>query len=92
MPRSQELKIPYRITGPAIVKILQPMPKICPSAWNSIAEEATEFAKPVIGTSPPASQNFPIVKYRFSQVKSTLRKIKISEHQFPAVSLSAPMV
>jgi len=30
-PKSQLENIPYKITGPAIVKILQPMPNTCPS-------------------------------------------------------------
>ena len=41
-----------------MVKILQPIPKTCPSALNSIAEAATELAKPVIGTRLPAPPNF----------------------------------
>ena len=41
-----------------MVNILQPMPKTCPSARYSIAEAATELAKPVMGTSPPAPPNF----------------------------------
>ena len=30
-PSTQLTKIPYKITGPAIVKILQPIPNTCPS-------------------------------------------------------------
>ena len=53
-PSAQLVTIPYKITGPAIVKILQPIPKTCPSFLYSIAGAATELAKPVIGTSAPA--------------------------------------
>ena len=49
---------PYKITGPAIVKIFTPIPKTCPSFWYSIAGDATEFAKPVIGTRVPAPHHF----------------------------------
>ena len=45
-----------------MVNILQPMPKTCPSARYSIAEAATELAKPVMGTSPPAPPNLPILE------------------------------
>ena len=45
---------PYNITGPAIVKILQPIPNTCPSFLNSIAADAIALANPVIGTKVPA--------------------------------------
>ena len=59
-----------------MVKILHPIPKICPSAWNSMAEAATEFANPVIGTRLPAPPNFPILEYRLNPVRRTLSKIR----------------
>ena len=49
------------MTGPAIVKILQPIPNTCPSFLYSIAGAATEFANPVIGTSVPAPPNFAVL-------------------------------
>lgn len=49
-------KIPYAITGPAILKMLAPVPIIRPSLLNSRAGETTEFAKPVIGTIVPAPE------------------------------------
>ena len=57
-PSTQELKIPYRITGPAMVNILHPTPKTCPSFLNSMAGAATELAKPVMGTREPAPAHF----------------------------------
>ena len=57
-PKSQLLKSPYKITGPAMVKILHPIPNTCPSALYSIAGAATELANPVMGTSAPAPPNF----------------------------------
>ena len=47
-------------TSPAIVNILQPIPKTCPSFLYSIAGAATELANPVIGTSAPAPPQFAI--------------------------------
>ncbi len=57
-PSAQLVNIPYRITGPAMVKILHPMPKTCPSFLYSIAGAATELANPVMGTSAPAPPHF----------------------------------
>lgn len=45
-----------------MVNILHPMPNTCPSALYSIAEAATELAKPVIGTRLPAPPNLPILE------------------------------
>ena len=45
--------MPYAITGPAILKMLAPVPITMPSALNSSAGDTTEFAKPVIGTIVP---------------------------------------
>ncbi len=41
-----------------MVKILHPIPKTCPSALKSMADDATELANPVIGTTVPAPANF----------------------------------
>ena len=60
MPASQDVTIPYNITGPAIVKIFAPTPKTKPSDLNSIAGAATLFANPVIGTRQPAPPTFAI--------------------------------
>ena len=42
------------MTGPAIVKILHPVPLTLPSGTYSMAGEATELANPVMGTNAPA--------------------------------------
>ena len=55
--------MPYSITGPAIVNIFAPTPKIYPSLLVSIAGETTAFANPVIGTNVPAPQYFAILSY-----------------------------
>ena len=60
IPKIQLVNTPNKITGPAMVKILHPIPNTCPSALYSIAGATTEFAKPVIGTSAPAPPHFTI--------------------------------
>ena len=60
-PNTQLEKIPYNITGPAMVKILQPIPKTCPSFRYSTAGAVTELANPVIGTNAPAPPHFAIL-------------------------------
>ena len=75
-PNTQLEKIPNKITGPAIVKILHPIPKTCPSFWNSIAGAATELANPVIGTKLPAPPIFVIFWYKLNPVKRTDNKTK----------------
>ena len=57
-----------------MVNILQPIPNTCPSFLNSIADAATELAKPVIGTREPAPANFPILLKMLSDVKKALAK------------------
>lgn len=59
-PRTQVVKIPYSMTGPAMVKILHPIPNTCPSFLYSMAGAATELANPVMGTSAPAPPHFAI--------------------------------
>ena len=49
------------MTGPAIVNILAPTPRIYPSETLSIVTELIAFAKPVIGTNVPAPANFAIL-------------------------------
>ena len=77
-----------------MVKILQPMPKTCPSALvfdrgsgNRVGE--TGNGNKSSGTSELCrSWNKDSIRLR-----STLRsRSEVREHQFPAVSLSAPMV
>ena len=58
MPAKTEVRIPYAITGPAIVNIFAPTPITIPSVFASIAGDATEFANPVIGTIVPAPACF----------------------------------
>ena len=60
-PNAQLAKIPYRITGPAMVNILQPIPNTCPSFWYSTAGAVTELAKPVMGTKAPAPPHLAIL-------------------------------
>ena len=47
-------KVPKTITEPAILNIFPPVPSTNPSLRCSIAAEAIEFAKPVIGIAVPA--------------------------------------
>ena len=61
--------MPYTSTGPAIWKSFAPTPKTKPSLLNSIAGDAIEFAKPVIGTIEPAPANLPILLYTLIAVK-----------------------
>ena len=60
-PTMIEEDIPYTNTGPATVNIFAPSPIISPSVLNSIAGEAMEFAKPVIGTTEPAPARLPML-------------------------------
>ena len=77
MPTTIDDNIPYKITGPAIINILTPKPRINPSFLNSIAGAVTELEKPVIGTIEPAPANFPILLYNPKPVKSEAIKISI---------------
>ena len=60
-PYRTDATVPYAITGPAMINIFAPVPGTRPSLLNSIAGDATAFAKPVIGTSVPAPANFAIL-------------------------------
>ena len=91
MPRIQLVKIPYRITGPAMVKIFAPTPKTWPSFLYSMAGAATELANPVIGTRAPAPPKVTSLWYRFSPVSRALRAIRISEHQAAASFYEIPL-
>ena len=64
-----------------MVKILQPMPKICPSALYSMAEAATELAKPVMGTREPAPPNLPIFRINMKTCEQDTGKNK--NHRAP---------
>ena len=77
-PAHQLKNIPYRITGPAIVNILQPIPNTRPSFLYSIAGAATLFANHVIGTRLPAPPNVVIDGYILSPVRITLKNTSIS--------------
>lgn len=69
--------MPYTNTGPAITNILTPKPRTKPSLLNSIAGEAIEFAKPVIGTSVPAPPIFAMLSYQPIKVVSIPKKINV---------------
>ena len=53
-PSTQLANTPYKITGPAMVNILHPIPNTWPSFLYSMAGAATELANPVMGTNAPA--------------------------------------
>lgn len=76
---------PITITGPAIENILTQMPKMMPSLFDSIAGEAIEFEKPVMGMIVPAPANFPIRSKMPRPVKNDARKIKATSVMFQAV-------
>ena len=87
-PSAELDRMPYRITGPAIVNILAPTPNTWPSFLNSIAAAATELANPVIGTSSPAPANLVILGYSPAAVSRTEINISIREHHVDALVLS----
>lgn len=68
--------VPYTITGPAIMKIFAPTPKTNPSLLESMAQEQTAFAKPVIGTRVPAFALAAILSKTPKPVKRQARKIR----------------
>ena len=68
---------PKRITGPAILKILAPTPKINPSLDESIASETTAFENPVTGTSVPAPAYFAILSNIPNPVRTAAINIRI---------------
>ena len=69
---------PYTITGPAMVNIFAPTPKMNPSVLNSTAEAATALAKPVIGTSVPAPALLAISSYRLKPVSNADNATSVS--------------
>lgn len=64
------------------MKIFAPSPRIYPSVLNSRAGAATEFAKPVMGTSVPAPACFAMRSY---QPRPVRRPIKISKLLIPTL-------
>ena len=86
-----DARMPYKITGPAMVKILAPTPKTYPSVFASSAGDTTEFAKPVIGTIVPAPASFASFGYISSPVSSALKNIRVIDVAVDAVSSSSPV-
>ncbi len=63
-PQTQELKIPYKTTGPAIVKILQPIPKTCPSAFVWLGSvNFSRFLSQPVSSCPVSSQCLNIIHF-----------------------------
>ena len=80
---------PLTITGPATVNIFTHKPKIKPSRLYSIAGDAIEFAKPVIGIIVPAPANFAMSSNTPSAVKKHAIKIKTTNIQaFSSLSVN----
>jgi hypothetical protein len=73
------------ITGPAIVNILTQIPYIMPSLFASMAGEAIEFEKPVIGMIVPAPANLPMRSNTPMPVNNDAKKIKITSVKLHAV-------
>lgn len=82
--------VPYTITGPAIVNILDATPVTYPSLFASIDGDVTAFENPVIGTNAPAPPNFAILSKKPKPVKSEARNINDIEAYKSDFSLSAP--
>ncbi len=78
-PTSTPEKTPNTIIAPATVNIFAAMPYIHPSVLNSIAGDATEFAKPVMGTIEPAPAYLPILSYTPKPVKRQPKNMSIAE-------------
>ena len=75
MPTNVPASTPNTIIGPATINIFAAIPYTIPSVLNSIAGEATLFAKPVIGTIEPAPAFRPILSYTPSPVNNVPKKI-----------------
>ena len=75
MPTIVPAKTPNTMIGPATINIFAAMPYTKPSVLNSIAGEATLFAKPVMGTIDPAPAFLPILSYTPKPVKSVPKKM-----------------
>ena len=72
------------------MKIFAPSPRIYPSVLNSRAGAATEFAKPVMGTSVPAPACFAMRSYQPRPVRSADQNIKVIDTDIEALSLDKP--
>lgn len=72
------------------MKIFAPSPRIYPSVLNSRAGAATEFAKPVMGTSVPAPACFAMRSYQPRPVRSADKNIKVIDTDIEALSLDKP--
>ena len=91
-PSSQLVKIPYKITGPAMVNILAPTPRTNPSLLNSSAGDTMAFANPVMGTTVPAPACFAMLSNKPKPVSNAERKISVHEARVPASSSDNPRV
>ena len=83
---------PYTITGPAMVNIFAPTPRMKPSVLNSTAGAAMALAKPVMGTKVPAPANLAILSYRLNPVSSAEMATNVTEQAVPAVSLLRTLI
>ena len=72
------------------MKIFAPSPRIYPSVLNSRAGAATEFAKPVMGTSVPAPACFAMRSYQPRPVRRADKNIKVIDTDIEALSLDKP--
>ena len=72
------------------MKIFAPSPRIYPSVLNSSAGAATEFAKPVMGTSVPAPACFAMRSYQPRPVRRADKNIKVIDTDIEALSLDKP--
>ena len=80
--------LPYTITGPAIVNILEATPVINPSLFASIEGDETELEKPVIGTKAPPPPNFAILSKIPIPVNRPAININVNEARRREVTLS----
>ncbi len=91
MPYITDATVPYSITGPAIVNILEPTPKINPSDLFSMAHDTTALANPVIGTRVPAPPCLAIFSYRPKPVSIAEINTKVTEVHEELATLSKPI-
>ena len=82
--------MPKVSTGPAMENIFTQVPRTKPSVLNSMAGEAMELAKPVMGTRVPAPANLAIFSNRRQAVRATPRKTREMETAVPAAFSSSP--
>ena len=78
-PTAVPARTPYTMMGPATTNIFAAVPQTQPSVLNSTAGDATELAKPVMGTMLPAPAFFPMRSQTPSPVNSTPKKMSIAE-------------